>query len=156
MLRKKDLRGNKSLLVYCYSSQPNFSTHENIFCWLLQPVQIRLRRVEFLIRFVFLYLRIRVEFSKRLRKVSLNKGMLKCKTFIPTLSKLTRTCRRVLLWLHTTQTYLSTQTLIGSSTCFLFNRQSSHKLTRPSKHFLFSVVACPDQTVHTDIFLPPT
>ena len=88
LLRKKDLRGNKSLLVYCYSSQPNFSTHENIFCWLLQPVQIRLRRVEFLIRFVFLYLRIRAEFSKRLRKVSLNKGMLKCKTFIPALSKL--------------------------------------------------------------------
>ena len=46
--------------------------------------------------------------------------MLKCKTFIPTLSKLTRTCRRVLLWSHATHTYLSTQTLIRSSGCFRF------------------------------------
>ena len=148
MQRKKDLPGNKSLLVYCYSSQPNFSNHKNIFCWLLQPVQIRLRRLEFLIRFVFFYLRIRAEFS-------LNKGMLKCKTFIPTLSKLTRTCRRVLLWSHATQTYLSTQTLIRSSRCFLFYRHSSHKLTRPSRHFFFFAVACTDKTVHMDIYLLP-
>ena len=46
--------------------------------------------------------------------------MLKCKTFIPTLSKLTRTCRNVLSWSHATQTYPSTQTLIRSSGCFLF------------------------------------
>ena len=142
-----DLRGKKSLLVYNYSNLPNFSTHENIFCWLLQLVQIRLRRVEILIRFVFLYLRIRAEFSKRLRKVSLNKGMLKCKTFIPTLSKLTRTCRRVLLWSPANQTYLSTQTLIRSSGRFLFYRHSSHELTRPNRRFPFSVVACADQTV---------
>ena len=66
---------------------------------------------------VFPYLRICIEFSKHLRQVSLNKGMLKWKTFIPTLSKLIRTCRRVLLWSHTTQTYLSTRTLIRSSGC---------------------------------------
>ena len=90
-----DLRGKKSLLVYCYSNLPNFSTHENTFGWLLQPVQIRLRRVEVLIKFVFPYLRICVEFSKCLRKVSPNKGMLKCKTLILNPSKLTRTCRRV-------------------------------------------------------------
>ena len=41
-------------------------------------------------------------------------------TFIPTLSKLTHTCRRVLLWLHSIQTCLSTQTLIRSSGRFLF------------------------------------
>ena len=117
LLRKEDLRSNKSLLVYCYSSQSNFSTDENNFCWFLQSVQIQLQGVEFLIKFVFLYLRIRAEISKRLLKVSLNKGMLKCKIFIPTLSKLTRMCRCVLLWLHATQT---------------------------------------DQTVHTDVFLPPT
>ena len=46
--------------------------------------------------------------------------MLKCKTFIPTLCKLTRTCRRVLLWSHATHTYLSTKTLIRSSGRFLF------------------------------------
>ena len=46
--------------------------------------------------------------------------MLKCKTFIPTLTKLNRTCRHVLLQSHATQTYLSTQTLIRSSGCFLF------------------------------------
>ena len=57
---------------------------------------------------VFPYFLICAEFSKRLRKVSLNKGILKCKTFIPTLSKLTRTCRRVLLWSHATQSYLPT------------------------------------------------
>ena len=73
-----------------------------------------------MIKFVFLYLRIYAEFSKRLCKVSLNKGMLKCKTFIQTLSKLTRRCRRVLLWSHATQTYLSTKTLIRSSGCLLF------------------------------------
>ena len=66
------------------------------------------RRVEFLIKSVFPYLLICAEFSRRLRKVSLNKGMLKYKPFVPTLSKLTRTCRRVLLWSHATQTYLST------------------------------------------------
>ena len=42
----------------------------------------------------------------------------KFKTFIPTLSKITRTCRRVLLWSHSTQTYQPTQT--HSSGCFLF------------------------------------
>ena len=66
------------------------------------------RRVEFLIKSVFPYLLICAEFSRRLRKVSLNKGMLKYKPFIQTLSKLIRTSRRVLLWLHATQTYLST------------------------------------------------
>ena len=60
--------------------------------------------------------------------------MLKCKTFIPTLSKLTRTCRRVLLWSHATQTYLSTQTLIHSSGCFLF-----------------TVIACTSLLVQADI-----
>ena len=159
MLHKIDLRGKKSLLVYCYSNLPNFSTHKNIICWLVQPVQIQLRRVEFLIKSVFPYLRICVEFSKRLRKVSLNKGMLKCKTFIRTLSQLTPTCRRVLSWSHAAQTYLSTQTLIRSSGrifCCFFYRHSSHELTRPSRRFLFSVVSYADQTVHTDIFLPPT
>ena len=99
MLRKTDLRSKKSLLVYCYSNLPNFSTHENIFYWLLQPDQIRFRRVEFLIKFVFPYLWICAEFSKRLLKVSLNKGMLKCKTFSPTRSKLNRAYRRVLFYL---------------------------------------------------------
>ena len=46
--------------------------------------------------------------------------MLKCKTFIPTLTKLTRTCRRVLSQSHATQTYLSIQTLFRSSGCFFF------------------------------------
>ena len=118
MVRKTDLRGKKSLLVYCYSNRPNFSTHENTTCWLLQLLQIKLRRVKFLIKFAFPYLRIRAEFSKLLRKVSLNKGMLNCKAFIPTLSKLTCTCRHVLLWSHASQTYLSTQTLIRSSGSF--------------------------------------
>ena len=150
------MRGKKSILVHCYSNLPNFSTHENICCWLLQPVQIRLRRVEFLIKSVFLYLWIHPEFSKRLHKVSLNKRILKCKTFIPTLSKLTRTCGHVLLWLHATQTYLLTQTLICSFGRFLFYRHISHELTRPNRRFLFSVVAYADQTVHAEVFLPST
>ena len=90
------------------------------------------RRVEFLIKPVFPYLLICAEFSKHLRKVSLNKGMLKCKTFIPTLSKLTRTCRRVLSWSHATQTYLSTLTLICSSGCFLFTVIAPTSLLAPA------------------------
>ena len=161
MLRELDLWRKTSLLVYCCSNLPNFSTHKNIFCWLLQPVQIPLRRVEFLIKFIFPYLQICVEFSKCLRKVALNKRMLNCKIFIPTLRKLTRTCRRVLLWLHATQTYLSTQTLIRSSGRFLFtviartsllvqadisfslsfsyHRHNPHKITCPYKQMFTSL-----------------
>ena len=73
-----------------------------------------------MIKSVFPYLLICAEFSRRLRKVFLNKGMLKYKPFIQTLSKLIRTCRCVLLWLHSTQTYLFTYTFIRSSRCFLF------------------------------------
>ena len=64
-------------------------------------------RVEFLLKSVLPYLLIFYKFSKCLCKVSLNKRMLKCKTFILILSKHTCTYRRVLLWLHATRTYLS-------------------------------------------------
>ena len=108
-----NLRVKKSLLVYCYSNLTNFSTHENIFCWLLQPVQIRLRRVEFLIKFVFPNLMIHVEFSKCLFNVSLNKGKLKCKSFILTSSKLTCTCRHVFLS-HATLVFFFAVVHLGS------------------------------------------
>ena len=91
-----------------------------------------------------LYIQICAQFSKRLRKVSLNKRMLKCKTFIPTLSKLNRTCRSVLLWPHAAQTYLSTQTLIRSSWCFLFT-----VIARPSLvvlAYIFFSMSWPVQT----------
>ena len=39
---------------------------------------------------------------------------------------------------------------------FSFYRHSLHELTRPTIHFPFSTVACTDQTVHTDVFLPLT
>ena len=137
MLRKLDLWSKTSLLVYCCFSLPNFSTHKNIFCWLLQPVQIPLRRVEFLIKFISPYLQVCAEFSKLLRKAALNKRMLNCKIFIPTLSKLTRRCRRVLLWSHATQTYLSTQALILSS-----------------GRFFFTVIARTSLLIQADIFFP--
>ena len=38
---------------------------------------------------------------------------------------------------------------------FSFYCHSSPELSRPSLHFLFYVVACTDQTVHTDVFFPP-
>ena len=81
---------------------------------------------------MFPYLLIRAEFSKRLCKVSLNKGMLKSKTFIPTLSKLIRTCMHLLLWSHATQTYLSTKTLIRSSGGFLFTDIAPTSLLVPA------------------------
>ena len=39
---------------------------------------------------------------------------------------------------------------------FSFYRHSLHELTSPSIHFSFSIVACTDQTVHSDVFLPLT
>ena len=96
-------------------------------------------RVEFLIKSVFPYLLICAEFSKYLRIVSLNKGMLKCKTVIPTLSKFTGTCRQLLLWLHAFQTYLSTYTLIHSSGCFLFTVIAHTSLLVPTD-FSFSLL----------------
>ena len=85
--------------------------------------------------------------------------MLKCKTFILTPSKLTRTCRRVLLS-HATQIYSSTQTVhLGCDSsiwAFSFYCHSSHELTRPSRRFLSSAVAYTDQTVHENVFLPLT
>ena len=124
-----NLRDKKSLLIYCYSNLPNFSTNEYIFCWLLQPVQIQLRRVEFSTKFIFPYLMIHVEFSKCLCKVSLKKGMPKWQTFILTPSKLTCTCRHVLLP-HATHTGSSTQTFF--SLC-----RRPFRLIRPSARFLF-------------------
>ena len=59
--------------------------------------------------YVFDEVWIRFEFSKCLHKVSLNKGMLKCITFILTPSKLTLTCRHIFLS-NVTQTCLSIQT----------------------------------------------
>ena len=152
-----DLRDKKSLLVYCYSNLPNFSTHENIFCWLLQPVQIRLRRVEFLIKFVFPNLMIHVEFAKCLFNVSLNKGMLKCETFILTSSKLTCTCHIHLL-VHTDIFFFCRCPfrLIRPSGRFLFYCHSSYELTRPSRCFLSFAVAYTDQAVHKNVFLPLT
>ena len=133
----------------------SLETSNLAFCKYASKYLTGQRRVEFLIKSVFPYLLIFVRFSKCLCKVSLNKGMLKCKTFILTLSKHTCTYRRVLLQLHTTRIYLSMQTLIHSSKMFSFQCHNSHKLTHPSRHY-FSVVACTDQTVHMDVFLPPT
>ena len=93
-------------------------------------------------------------FSKRHRKVSLNKEMLKCKTFTPTLNKLTRTCRRVLLGRHPN---LPVHTGFDSFIWTLsFYRLNSHELTRPSRRFFLSIVTYTDQTIHMDIFLPLT
>ena len=70
--------------------------------------------------------------------------MLRCKTFIPTPSKLTRTCRRVLLWSHATQTYLSTYTLIRSSGYFLFTVIARTSLLVPAD--IFFSLSWPVQT----------
>ena len=164
MLRKEDLGSNKSLLVYCYSSQPNFSTHENNFSWLLQPVQIRLQRVEFLIKFVFLYFSIRAEFSKHLPKVSLSKGMLKCKIFIPTLNKLTLG-EDVYYYGHMPlrETKPSTRrfsyhrhnpykTICLYKQMFTFLCCSLHRPTRPQGHLLLTDISHTGLFAHTDAF----
>ena len=142
-----NLRVKKSLLVYCYSNLPNFSTHENIFCWLLQSVQIRLRRVEFLIKFVFPNLMIHVEFSKCLFNVSLNKGKLKCKSFILTSSKLTCRCRHVFLS-HATHTYSSTQTFF-----FFFAVVHLDSFVHLGV-FFFTVIARTNLLVPADVSFP--
>ena len=158
-----NLRDKKSLLVYCYSNLPNFSTHENIFGWLLQSVPDSITKGRAFDKVVFPNLMIHVEFSKCLCHVSLNKGMLKCKTFILTPSKFTCTCRHVLLS-HAIYTYSSTDIffcrrpfrLIRPSGRFLFYCHSSHELTRPSRRFLSFAMAYTDQTVHKDVFLSLT
>ena len=147
-----DLRGKKSFLVYCYSNLPNFSIHENILCWLLQPLRIRLRKVKFLIKFVFPYLRICSEFSKCLCKVSLNRKMLKCIIFILAPSKVTLACRHISLS-HVTQIYSSTQTCSVHTQTFSFYCHSSHWFTCPNRHFLLSAGAYVGQTIHTGVFL---
>ena len=86
--------------------------------------------------------------------------MLKCKTFILTPSKLTCTCRHVLLS-HATHTRPQRHfffcrhpfSLIRPSGRFLFYCHSSHELTRPNRRFLSFAVAYTDQAVHKDVFL---
>ena len=114
----------------------SLETSNVAFCKYAFKYLIGQRRVEFLIKSVFPYFLICAEFSKRLRKVSLNKGMFKCKTFIRTFKKLTRTCRRALLWSHATQTHLPTQTMIRSSGCFLFTVIACTSLLVPAYIFL--------------------
>ena len=111
--------------------------------------------MKFLTNFVFPYLRIHVELSKCLRKVSLNKRLLKCKTFALTPSKLTITCKHVFLP-DMTQIYSSTQIYSVHTQTFSFYCHSLHGVTRPSRRFLFSAFAYIGQTVHTDVFLPLT
>ena len=140
-----DLRGKKSLLVQCYSNLPNYSTHENIFCWLLQLVQIRLRRVKFLIKFVFSCLWFHEEFSKCHRKASLNKGILKWKIFTLTPGELNYTRRHVFLY-RSTLAYSSTKTF--SSLC-----GGPFRLTCPRGRFLSTVIAHTGLLLHTDVFV---
>ena len=171
----------KSLLDYCYSNLPNFSTHENTFCWLLQPVQIRLRSVEFLIKFVFLYLQIRVEFSKclRNRRVLLSHATdLLVHTDSP--FRLIRPSGRFLFTVIARtsllvpadvsfllpwpiQTKPSTRTFSYRShspqrlSCphiqaFTFLCRSLHRPTRPQGHFLFTDIAHTGFLIHSEAF----
>ena len=107
-----------------------------------QPVQIRLQRVKFLLKFLFPCFRFRVELSKYLRKVCLNKGMLKCKTFMLTPSELTHTNRHVFLS-HPTLALSSTQT-------FSFLYRGLHRPTQPLGHFLSTDTANAFFLIHKD------
>ena len=78
---------------------PIFPPTKFIFCWFSQPVQIPLRMVKFLIKFAFPYLRFRIESSKCLGQVSLNKGIFVYETFILITTKLTCTQRHAFLFL---------------------------------------------------------
>ena len=95
-----------------------------------------------MLKFVFPCFRFRVELYKCLRKVSLNKGMLKCKTFMLTPSELTHTNRHV-FWSHPTPAMSSTQT-------FSFLCRGLHRPTHPLGHDLSTDTANTFFLIHKD------